>query len=184
LSDRGGEVDGNLMKEICRVLDIDKQHTTGYHSQCNAQCERLHRTLNAILGRMIDQSHKDWDMMIPYVMAAYRASRHESTGYTPNYLMFGREVRAPVDLVYKTPSPDIPVIYDDYAEEMSDRIKKAYTIVRENLKRAAERNQRYYDLRVKPRRYQVGDWVYYFNPRRFKGKQEKWTRKYAEAIYS
>ena len=92
--------------------------------------------------------------------------------------MFGREVRAPVDLVYETPSPDFPVTYDDYAEEMSDRMKKAYTVVRENLKRAAERNRRYYDLRVKPRRYQVGDWVYYFNPRRFKGKQEKWMRKY------
>ena len=61
---------------------------------------------------------------------------------------------------------------------MSDRMKKAYTVVRENLKRAAERNQRYYDMRVKPRSYQAGDWVYYFNPRRFKGKQEKWTRKY------
>lgn len=80
LSDKGGEVDGNLTREICRRLDIDKQHTTGYHSQCNAQCERLHRTLNAILGRMIDQSYRDWDMMLPYVMAAYRASRHESTG--------------------------------------------------------------------------------------------------------
>jgi len=93
--------------------------------------------------------------------------------------MFGREVLAPIDFVYGTPSPDSPVTYEDYTEEMSDRIKKACAIVRENLKRAAERNRRYYDLRVKPRRYAVGDWVYYFNPRRYKGKQEKWMRKYS-----
>jgi len=36
LSDRGKEVDGNIMHEICRLLNIDKQHTSGYHSQCNA----------------------------------------------------------------------------------------------------------------------------------------------------
>ena len=28
LSDKGGKVDGSLIREICRILDIDKQHTT------------------------------------------------------------------------------------------------------------------------------------------------------------
>ena len=31
---------------------------------------------------------------------------------------------------------------------------------------------------MKPAKYKVGQWVYYFNPRRFKGKQDKWSRKY------
>ena len=171
LSDRGKEVDGNLMHEICRLLNIDKQHTTSYHSQCNAQCERLHRTLNAIIGRMLDTSERDWDMLLPYVMAAYRASRHEATGFTPNYLMLGRELRAPVDLIYGTPPQEVPATYDDYTEEVADRMRTAYSIVRDSLKRSAERNKLYYNLRVKPKQYQPGNWVYYYNPRKFKGKQ-------------
>ena len=31
--------------------------------------------------------------------AAYRASVHEATGYTPNRLILGRETRAPMDIV-------------------------------------------------------------------------------------
>ena len=31
---------------------------------------------------------------------------------------------------------------------------------------------------MKPARYKLGQWVYYYNPRRYKGRQDKWSRKY------
>jgi len=39
-------------------------------------------------------------------MAAYRAAKHESTGYSPNFLIFEREARAPIDLVLEFPLVD------------------------------------------------------------------------------
>jgi len=33
-------------------------------------------------------------------------------------------------------------------------------------------------MRVKPKQYHVGDWVYYFNPRKRPGRQGKWATKY------
>ena len=41
LSDNAGEPDGNLMREICLILDIDKQHTSYYHPETNAIAERF-----------------------------------------------------------------------------------------------------------------------------------------------
>jgi len=177
LSDQGKEVDGNLMAEICRILDIDKQHTSTYKPSTNAAVERLYRTLNSIMGKLVE-SHRDWDSMLPFVMAAYRSSRHEATNYTPNFLLLGKEVRAPVDVVYGMPEKVVSVNYDDYAEEMEDRMRTAYTFVRQNLQRAAERSKRYYDLRVRPQKYKIGDWVYYYNPRKFAARQKKWQRQY------
>ena len=116
--------------------------------------------------------------MLPYVMAAYRSSRHEATQYTPNYLMLGREVHAPVDIVYGYPQTQTATNYDDYAEELEERLKRAYSFVRGYLKKAAERNKKYYDLRVREKRYQVGDWVYCYQSRRHQGRQEKWCRKF------
>ena len=147
------EVDGQLMAEVCKLLDIDKQHTTPYKSSSNGQAERMHRTINSILGKMVSQNQTDWDCLLPYVMAAYRSSRHESTGFSPNYLMFGREVHAPVDLVYGCSAARARVTYDAYDEEMTSRMQTAYTLVRDNLQRAALRSKRYYDLRVRLFRY-------------------------------
>ena len=43
-------------------------------------------------------------MLVPTVVAAYRASRYEALGYSSNFLMHGREVRVPIDLVMEGPS--------------------------------------------------------------------------------
>ena len=178
VTDRAKELDGELMREICRLLDVDKLRTTAYKASTNAAAERFHRTLNSMIGRMIDENQRDWDSLLPYVMAAYRSSRHEATQFTPNYLMLGRDVRAPVDIVYGSPESVQPNSYDDYADELHQRLLHAYSFVREHLQEAARRSKRYYDLRVRQQRYKIGDWVYYYNPRKYVGRQEKWSRKF------
>jgi len=119
-----------------------------------------------MLGKVVADHQRDWDTRLPFVMAAYRASRHDSTGYSPNLLVLGREARAPVDVVLNLPHPDGPLTtYDGYVEKLQERMTEAYVHVRNEIGHAAERNKRYYDLRVRPRKYNIGDWVYYFNPR-------------------
>ena len=61
LTDKGKEVDGQLMAEVyrCRCLDIDKLHTTAYKASTNAAVERFHRTLNSIMGRVVDEHQRD-----------------------------------------------------------------------------------------------------------------------------
>ena len=178
VTDRAKELDGELMREICRLLDVDKLRTTAYKASTNAAAERFHRTLNSIIGKMIDENQREWDSLLPYVMAAYRSSCHEATQFTPNYLMLGREVRAPVDIVYGSPESVQPSSYDDYADELHQRLLQAYSFVREHLQEAARRSKRHYDLRVRQQHYNIGDWVYYYNPRKYVGRQEKWSRKF------
>ena len=111
-------------------------------------------------------------------MDAYRPSQHEATKFTPNYLIFGRDVRAPVDLVYGTPEMARLVAYATYADEQDARMRQAYTLVCENLGVAAKCNKRAYDLRVHAHTYKVGEWVRYFHPRKIANRQDKWRRKF------
>lgn len=179
LSDNGTEVDSSIMREICKLLGIDKLHTTAYKPSTNSAIERFHRTLNSMLGKVINEKQDNWDLMLPYVMAAYRSSRHDSTSYSPNMLMLSRENRAPVDLMYGTGDLSTESTnYDDFIETTRDRMSVAYDIVRQHIGEAAIRNKKYYDMRVRPVKYKVGDWVYYYNPRRYRGRQDKWARKY------
>ena len=59
LTDNAGELDGHLMQEICRLLDIDKQHTSFYHPETNSVAERFHGTMNAVMGKVVSDSQKD-----------------------------------------------------------------------------------------------------------------------------
>ena len=178
LTDQGTNFEGNLFKELCRLLGIDKVRTSSYHPSCNGLIERFHRTMNAMLGKVVSSHQRDWDEVLPLVLAAYRASPHEVTGYSPNFLMFGRETRAPIDLVYGRP-PDGDrgaATYSAYAQDFADRMENAYRLVRDHLRVSAERRKHAYDMKVRPAEFFPGDRVWYYTPRRYQGRSPKWAR--------
>ena len=90
LSDQGKEVDGRNVNEVCRLFGIEKLQTTPYKTSTN-QVEWFHRTMNSILAKTVSDHHRDWDSYLSFALAAFRATRHDSTGYTPNFLSLGRK---------------------------------------------------------------------------------------------
>ena len=61
------------MQEICRLLDIDKQHISFNHPETNAVPERFHGTLNSMMGRVVSENQKDW--AIAYLTFLLRIDR-------------------------------------------------------------------------------------------------------------
>jgi len=99
LTYRGSNFESQLFNELLKQLQIDNVRTTAYKPSTNGQVERFHRTLNSILAKVVSENQRDWDIHLPYAVAAYRATVHEASGYSPNFLMFGHEVRPPLDVV-------------------------------------------------------------------------------------
>ena len=135
ISDQGREFDNRLIKGVCDIMGADKIRTSPYKASTNGAVERFHRTLNAMLGRVVCESQRDWDERVPMVMAAYRASRHEATGYSPNFLMFGREVRAPLTW-YWGPNETAYVSLNDFVEEIRTSEEQAYALAKSQLKKS------------------------------------------------
>ena len=122
-----------------------------------------------MLGKVIAKTQRDWDQHLPFVMAAYRATTHDATGFTPNRLFLGREVRMPIDLAMGL-SPDDQVNnpnLDEFVIEQQEKAEEAYRIAREHLHEGAQRSKRAYDARVRTSEFKVGDYVYYYCPRRY-----------------
>lgn len=64
---------------------------------------------------------------------------------------------------------------DEYAVQIAERTRKAYTIVHEQPKCAFSRAKRQYDQRVKEMYLKVGSYVWYYCPRRYRGRTPKWS---------
>lgn len=180
LTDQGPEFESQLFHELCASFGIDKVRCSPYKPSTNGCVERFHRTLNSMLGKVISQNQRDWDEKLQHVMAAYRAAKHESTGFSPNRLIFGRENAAPLDLVLGETFADQEHYhsYDDYVAEIQDRIRKAHILARQCLSSAAERRKNEYDVRVKSSNFVAGQWVWYLYPRRRVNENPKWNRHY------
>ena len=177
LSDRGANFESNLFQELCARLSIDKIRTTAYQPSTNGGIERFHGTMHTMLAKWVAINQRDWDEKLPAVAFAYRSSEHESTGFTPFFLMHGREARIPADLVYgPTQSEQEPG--SDFVADKQDTLREAFELARQQLGKAAVRRKNLYDLRSRPQQFPVGSQVWCFVPRRRKGLYSKWQCPY------
>ena len=84
------------------VLKIEKIRTMPYHPQTNRSAERVHQTLQRMIGKLDPEKRRKWPEHIGSVLIAYNATRSQVTGYSPYFLMFGRRPQLPVDLLFLT----------------------------------------------------------------------------------
>ena len=150
LSDQGPEFGYDLFLEMYRWMNIEKIRSGPYRPACNGMLERYHRTLNSMLGKIVEENQRDWDTKVQFVMAAYRASVHEATGYTPNFLTLGGETQAPLEIVLGPPKEETDLwdSHDSFVADQQERMRIAYAAARENLQRCAARRKKTYELRV------------------------------------
>ena len=159
-SDQGGEFESQLFNEMCDMLDVTKSRTTAGNPKSDGLIERFNRTLTSMLRAFAEEYPNNWDLYLPHVMMGYRATVQESTGMTPNYLMFGRECDLPPDLMYGLPTGEKAMETTEWAREMRDRFETAYKFVRQHLKSSQVRQKKLYDQRSWGENYQPCDLVW------------------------
>ena len=149
------------MKEINRLLCIKGITTTPYHPMTNGLLEHFHLTLKQMLKKLCAEEPKQWDRYLDAVLFAYREVPHESLGFSPFELMYGRTVKGPMHILKELwtkeqADGEMRNTYE-YIFELRNKLEDTCKLARQNLQNAQSRAKHYYDKGARPREMKVGD---------------------------
>lgn len=174
-SDQGANFESQLIRELLQVAGVKKSRTTAYHPMGNGLVERFNRTLGNMIRALPPRSKDRWSQMLYTLTFAYNCTVHESTGYAPFYLMFGRIPKLPVDVMFGNLEGDSDVIdYDKYVKRLRTDLKEALTVAQENINASQQRQAELYNRKTKGCDIELGDQVLLAN------KGERGKRKLAD----
>ena len=159
LTDRASYFVGKVFVDACKALGIKHRTTTPYHPQANIT-ERCNRNIKPMLAAFAEK-HRDWDAYIPEIGFALRSTVNRSTGFTPAFLTFGRELPNPMDRVLKASAgvSDAQSKQTEHARTLQTRMTEAFSEARRNLGVARAKQKAQYDRSRRDLRYKVGDLV-------------------------
>ena len=131
-----------------------------------------------MLGTLDEEKKPDWKSYVAPLVHSYNATRHESTGYSPHFVMFGWHPRLAIDAFLGVISDSSVKDHITYVSSLEKRLKFAYKTAAKVAEKASKRHKTRYDLRVRHSNLQKGDRVL-LKKVGFKGKhklENKWER--------
>jgi len=173
-TDQGRNFESQVFRELSCALGIKKTRTSALHPQSDGQVERQHQTILNYLAKFISENQRDWDRWIPMCLLAYRSSKHETTGVTPAELYFARDLRLPMDLLRGNPPGERESERTiDYVSRIRKKLEDLHETVRKRIDIKSSQTKIWYDQKARKLQFNVGQKVWFYNPRRKKGRAPK-----------
>jgi len=144
------------MRVVARRFKVKHFKATAYRPQSNGSVERSHHVLWEYLKQYTRKA--EWDKYLNLASFSYNTSIHEGTKFTPFELVFGHMARTstedPIPQDCKNES------YTNYLTKLFNKIRDVQGLAKENLNAAKQRSKHYYDKKINPRMFNIGDYAY------------------------
>lgn len=149
LTDQYSGINSTQFKNYISNQGINLIFTASDCAFSNGLNERTNQTLvNRMRCKIFENRNKSWPIVAEECIKEYNNTNHSSTGYTPNYLLTGKE------------SSILPEPLEVNNKENWEINKK---IAYENSRKIHMQNKKYYDENTNKLEYNVGDLVYVQN---------------------
>ncbi|GFU32912.1 retrovirus-related Pol polyprotein from transposon 412 [Trichonephila clavipes] len=123
--------------------------------------ERFHRTLKRLLRVLCLDAGSEWDKHLPSILLALRTVSHESTGYTPSELVYGKNLRTPETLVMEhgmEPEEEGDLV-TEYMFKLINRLKRCQEVAINKMEEMQVKRKTWYDKNAVKREFKDGDLV-------------------------
>lgn len=164
-SDQGTNFTSRLFAQVLKHLKVRHSLSSAYHAQSQGVLERFHQTLKSLLRAYCTEMRGDWEEGLPWLLLSAREVVQESTGFSPNDLVFGHTVRGPLAVLKDgLVDSDPPRNIIDYVNGFRHRLYTAVEKAHENLECAQSKMKKRYDLKAERREFSPGDLVLALTP--------------------
>uniref|UniRef100_A0A1Y1MIJ6 RNA-directed DNA polymerase n=1 Tax=Photinus pyralis TaxID=7054 RepID=A0A1Y1MIJ6_PHOPY len=161
--DNGPQFTSAIFKKFMKEYGIEKiWYNAVYHPQAN-HAERINRVVTTAIRSYVRDDHKKWDENISKIAHAIRNAKHEVTGYTPSFLNFGRTIPCSGQYYGRLknfPPEELTIENREKTVFEINELSEIYRDVTSKLSKAYLKNQKQYNLRKRPLKFQVGDPVW------------------------
>lgn len=133
--------------------------TTAYYCPMVNNAERVNRVLITCIRALLEDDHRAWDENLPGILAAINSAQHESTGVSPHFANFGRNLILHTDL-YKQQDLNVPNDPKLAQDLRLSTLKRVHEFVLKRIKASHEKSKQHYNLRARNVSFKVGDVVW------------------------
>ncbi|KAG6449356.1 hypothetical protein O3G_MSEX006013 [Manduca sexta] len=161
LMDNGRQFISSTLKHMLEKYKVPNIHFTPKYTPHVNTVERYNKTIMTAISTFIENDQRVWDLLVPKIQFAINNSVNEVTGYTPSFLVHGRElVTCGSHYIDTNVDQDIVFIPRDHYAENLGVLSSIFNKVQSLFLQAHKRNSAYYNLRKKPAEFNVGDVVW------------------------
>ncbi|UYV64551.1 hypothetical protein LAZ67_3001165, partial [Cordylochernes scorpioides] len=146
VTDNGLQFVSTSMERFLKECGIRHLKASPYYPKSNGKIERFHRFLKKQFNSSSEEG-KDWKEDLSRILMSYRTTPNRSTGKTPAFLLFSREIKTKLSSLVND------------AEEDESNIKEFNMVYKEKMKT-------YNDIirKASPHNFEIGNLVYVANP--------------------
>lgn len=166
LTDLGTQFTSECFDKFSELMGVKLIHTSSGHPEANAISERVNLSIKNSIKSLVSNGI-DFKHAVLIHKAMYNSSVHNTVGFSPNAVHFGRAL----SLIFDTYHPEVTINQLDkaaYIMNMFKDLNNTYKLVYSNLVLNQNNQNRAQQINARMRNFQAGDKVYLKGKEKFK----------------
>ncbi|RWS23369.1 pol polyprotein-like protein [Leptotrombidium deliense] len=155
VSDNGVQFRSDVIRELNLLMKSTHRFSTPYSPTTSGLVERSNREINKVIRSYVEKDVTQWDEVLPYITFLHNTSYHDSTRYSPFYLIYGYEPKLPIDCIIENSAKN------EFGSSVIQNISQNLQAARENAKKniliSQNKYKHYYDKNKSDFEFNVGD---------------------------
>ncbi|GBM71941.1 hypothetical protein AVEN_163093-1 [Araneus ventricosus] len=95
-----------------------------------------------MLSMYVDVEQRNWDTILPFVTFAYNSAKQDTTGFSPFFLVHGRDFETPLDVILPH---DTENHADNYVQQLITRAEETRQLAKLHILGAQAVDNRRHD---------------------------------------